>query len=81
VILLELYVVLQNADMGRSVPAAMRRTAGMHPGRALRRNLREAWTFPQITNKNEVEMPILLWLIGVPLSIVIVLMLFGVVGF
>jgi hypothetical protein len=31
--------------------------------------------------KSEATMPIILWLLGVPLSIVILLMLFGVVSF
>jgi hypothetical protein len=34
-----------------------------------------------IQTTRERTMPIILWLIGVPLSIVILLMLFGVIGF
>jgi len=33
------------------------------------------------TDKRRKKMPILLWLLGVPIGLVVLLMLFGVVGF
>lgn len=36
---------------------------------------------PQSVAKEALQMPIILWLLGVPLGIVVLLMLFGVVSF
>jgi len=38
-------------------------------------------SFSKTTDRKATTMPIILWFLGVPLSIVLLLMLFGVIGF
>jgi hypothetical protein len=33
--------------------------------------------FPQLNNSEELDMPVILWLLGVPLSVIVIAALFG----